>query len=152
MNVIPTNILWPTDFSDLSTAAVPYVRQYREIFQAKVHVIHVCVPVPDPDFLPDSVALSDADIQLTRTWFEASKDQVQRMVDEHLVGIPDVVTKVIRGHPWHEICGYAKESGIDLIILGTHGRTGLRHALMGSVAERVVQHAHCPVLTFKSPV
>jgi nucleotide-binding universal stress UspA family protein len=63
------------------------------------------------------------------------------------LGAPSVAATTAIGEPAVEIVGYAKEHGIDLLVLGTHGRTGLEHALMGSVAERVVRRARCPVLT-----
>jgi len=62
-----------------------------------------------------------------------------------------VVTKAILGTSWTTICGYAERAEIDLIVVATHGRTGLRHVLIGSTAERIVQHAPCPVLVVKSP-
>jgi nucleotide-binding universal stress UspA family protein len=57
---------------------------------------------------------------------------------------------VVVGTPWYEICRYARDAEIDLIVIATHGATGLRHLLMGSTAERVVQHATAPVLAVKS--
>lgn len=66
------------------------------------------------------------------------------------INIRDIRTEVILGDSWHEICRYVKKHKIDLVIMATHGLTGLKHVLMGSTAERVVQHADCPVLTVKS--
>jgi nucleotide-binding universal stress UspA family protein len=62
-----------------------------------------------------------------------------------------VVTDVLFGNPWSVICQYAKDAQIDLLVVSTHGRTGLRHVLIGSTAERIVQHAPCPVLVVKNP-
>jgi nucleotide-binding universal stress UspA family protein len=69
---------------------------------------------------------------------------------ERLAGGPRVGMEKAVGEPAAEILSYAERSGVDLLVLGTHGRTGLEHALMGSVAERVVRKAHCPVLTVRS--
>src|ERR1041384_2279864 len=67
--------------------------------------------------------------------------------EAHQLGAPDVVTKLARGVPWDEIVGAARDDkSIDLIVIGTHGRTGLKRALIGSVAERVVRHAPCTVM------
>jgi nucleotide-binding universal stress UspA family protein len=61
------------------------------------------------------------------------------------------VSEAVVGRPFMEILGYAKDRHVDLIVIGTHGRSGLRHVLLGSVAERVVRKAPCPVLTIRHP-
>jgi nucleotide-binding universal stress UspA family protein len=81
---------------------------------------------------------------------ETVSAHLDQLVDEAFPDDRKVSTHILTGRAWFEICKYAKESGADLIIIATHGWTGLRHILMGSVAERVVQHAFCPVLVVKS--
>lgn len=83
-------------------------------------------------------------------------DGAQRHLDEWRaaaegLGAPRVETAKEAGEPAAEIVAFARERGVDLLVLGTHGRTGLEHALMGSIAERVVRKAHCPVLTVRPP-
>jgi universal stress protein A len=80
---------------------------------------------------------------------EASQTALDKLVEEQFSGYDKVVTKVFFGNPWPSICNYAKDNDIDLIIVTTHGRTGLSHVLIGSTAERIVQHAPCAVLTVK---
>ncbi len=77
---------------------------------------------------------------------------MEKFAAEHLAdaGFP-VMTEVQMGRPFIEIIRYAREKKIDLIVLGTHGRSGLKHVLLGSVAERVVRKAPCPVLTIRHP-
>ncbi len=150
MNISPQKILWPTDFSALSLNAADYVSRYRDTFDAEVHIVHVCAPLPNADMLPVGVELTVSDKGVLGTFLEAAHTRLRRVADEHLGGVPPAACEVLSGHPWFEVCEYAGRVGIDLIILTTHGLTGLRHLLIGSTAERVVQHAPCPVLTVKN--
>jgi nucleotide-binding universal stress UspA family protein len=78
-------------------------------------------------------------------------DQYEMVVSREIKAALKVEQTVRIGVPFLEIVRVAKEKDVDLIVLGTHGRTGLSHALIGSVAEKVVHHAHCPVLSIKHP-
>jgi nucleotide-binding universal stress UspA family protein len=83
-------------------------------------------------------------------------DGAQRHLDEWRdeavkLGAPEVEVVKAVGEPAAEIVSYAREQAMDLLVLGSHGRTGLEHALMGSVAERVVRKSRCPVLTVRPP-
>ena len=75
---------------------------------------------------------------------------MQRLIDEQLDRSESITSAVVVGVPWYEICRYARDHQIDLIVIATHGATGMKHLLMGSMAERVVQHASAPVLAVKS--
>jgi nucleotide-binding universal stress UspA family protein len=79
----------------------------------------------------------------------AARGHLERLVGELFPG-EVVQQEVLVGNPWDETCVYARRHGVDLIVVATHGRTGLKHVLLGSVAERIVQHAPCPVLVVKS--
>jgi universal stress protein A len=150
MKINPNKILWPTDLSVLSSKAAGYVRGFRDTFGAELHVVHVCVPLPDPELLPEGVVLSEPDMEILETFLEAQRKKLQSFAEENLGKSSKMVCKVLSGHPCSEICEYAKRESVDLIIIATHGLTGLKHLLIGSTAERVVQHASCPVLTIKS--
>ena len=150
MKISPKKILWPTDFSELSLNAGGYVRGYRDTFDAEVHIVHVCAPLPNADMLPAGFELTVSDQGVLDTFLEAARTRLRRVAEEHLGDVSPVVCEVLSGHPWFEVCEYAELVGIDLIILATHGLTGLRHLLIGSTAERIVQHAPCPVLTVKN--
>ncbi|MFH1417834.1 MAG: universal stress protein [Planctomycetota bacterium] len=142
----PERILWPTDFSDLSLKASPYARGFRDLFKAELHVVHVSPPTVTPSierWLPNRLRVSKAEL------FEAARSQLEQVVVEHFGGDPTVICKVLMGNPWTAICEYAERHDIDLILLATHGLTGVQHILLGSTAERVVHHACCPVLTIK---
>jgi len=149
MIVRPQKILWPTDFSQLSTKALDYARDWRGVFGAELHVVHVCEPpvIPPPGF----PILSEESLNLAHTKvLESASTQLRRVVDELSKGDASVKGAILIGKPCVEICKYAKSFGIDLIVIASHGLTGLKHILMGSVAERIVQHAACPVLVVKS--
>ena len=141
-------ILWPTDFSELSLRAAPYARAYTELFGAELHVLHVHqVPFIDPPLSPAAsrdLARYDAEMP------GVARQELKKIAAALFEGNAKVVCEVLAGQPWFMICDHAQQTRIDLIILATHGRTGLRHVLIGSTAERVVQHAHCPVMTVKT--
>jgi nucleotide-binding universal stress UspA family protein len=149
MHIRPTKILWPTDFSPLAMKAADYARAFAAAFHAELHVLHVAAPLIVGEwpstFIGAEVPLAPQDVlipaqaRLERLIAEEFDDEEQR-----------IVARVIVGLPWQEICRYARHEQIDLIVMATHGVTGLKHLVMGSTAERVVQHATAPVLTVKS--
>jgi len=75
---------------------------------------------------------------------------MSKLVREQMADVPGVRTKIVIGRPFVEIVQYAKDEAIDMIIIATHGRSGLQHVLMGSVVDRVVRKAPCPVLVVRS--
>jgi len=136
-------ILVPTDFSDASSEAVRTAIAFARAFSARVVVIHVFV---EPTYVlppPVEIATFPFDMSEILAKVQASLDGEIQRVEQ--AGIP-VEGETISGRPAPEIVAHAKKVGADLIVMGTHGRSGFQHALLGSVAERVVQHAHCPVL------
>lgn len=149
MVIQPKQILWPTDFSELSLHAAAYARAFHEHFGAELHVIHVIPPPLTPDVsvmisAEAPVAIADAEV------LGASQAALDKIMSEQFAGVAGIRREAFYGTPWQGICDYAARESIDLIIVGTHGRTGLSHAVIGSTAERIVQHAPCPVLTVKS--
>lgn len=150
MVVHPKRILWPTDFSELSLQGGRYAEAFRKLFNSELYVLHVILPPLNPEagvVLPSEVPLAVADEAL----LAAARQRMDRLLTEQFGGSGGAVREVVFGNPWFTICDYAEAKLIDLIVVATHGRTGLRHALIGSTAERIVRHAPCPVLTVKSP-
>jgi universal stress protein A len=142
-------ILWPTDFSELSLKGGRYAHALAQHFAAQLHVVHVIPPVMTADF---SVALP-ATMPVTATdpaTIDACREGLQRVVQDRLRAADNVIREVLFGDPWSAICEYAEARQIELIVVTTHGRTGLTHIVIGSTAERIVQHAPCPVLTIKA--
>ena len=142
-------ICCPIDFSDASRAAMEVAADLARRFGAELVLLHA-YPIPGYTFPDGSVVASPRMMQ-------ELADQAQRHLDEwrgeaeRLSGNPRVVAEKAIGEPAAEIVSFARGRGVDLLVLGTHGRTGLEHALMGSIAERVVRRAHCPVLTVRPP-
>ncbi|HSN16249.1 MAG TPA: universal stress protein [Anaeromyxobacteraceae bacterium] len=142
-------ICCPIDFSDASRAAMEVATDLARRCGADLVLLHA-YPVPGYTFPDGSVVASPRMMQ-------ELADQAERHLAtwradaERMLGAPRVTVEKAVGEPAAEIVAYAKGAGIDLLVLGTHGRTGLEHAIMGSVAERVVRKARCPVLTVRPP-
>lgn len=136
-------ILVPIDFSKFSAKALRYAEELAEKFHAEIHLLHAFETVPimngEGVYFPPDVAAQE-------------EEAARKQLDEQKVNVPDsvpVVRKLNHGHPFVEVVRYAKENEIDLIIMGTHGRGAIAHMLLGSVAEKVVRKAPCPVLTVR---
>jgi nucleotide-binding universal stress UspA family protein len=137
-------ICCPIDFSDASRAAMEVAADLARRNAGELTLLHA-YPVPGYTFPDGSVVASPKMMQ-------DLSDQATRHLDEwraeaEKLGAPRVSTVTAVGEPASEIVAHASEQNVELLVLGTHGRTGLEHALMGSVAERVVRRARCPVLT-----
>ena len=142
-------ILIPTDFSPASRHAMHYAIGFAKRFNSHLDLLHVTEDVPALTYV-DSVGFDMAHFQ-TRLK-EDAEQEFERLVRE----TPDLgdlrhAIHLRSGVPYMEIISQAQDTKIDLIILATHGRSGLSHFLMGSVAEKVVRNSPCPVLTVKMP-
>jgi universal stress protein A len=140
-------ILVPTDFSTSAEGALTWAASLAQHYQAEILLLHV-LPSAVTMWGPDLAIEQQIEQQLTALWTHAETrlKQAATGLQEHGTSVDPVV---VRGHPFTEICNVAQGRKVDLIVMGTHGRTGLPHVLLGSVAERVVQHAPCPVLTVR---
>lgn len=141
-------ILFPTDFSEPAEYAWPYALTFAQEFEAEVHLLHVIAPPPR---LTEAYAVSfdpEGTVQALTVEASTSLDgQVEAAKSRGLIFRREVRV----GVDYREIIDYATKHDIDLIVMATHGRTGLAHVLLGSVAEKVVRNAPCPVLTIKHP-
>jgi nucleotide-binding universal stress UspA family protein len=144
-----SNVLVATDFGPASDSALTYAREFARTFGARLHVLHV-LENPMMYAGPDAVGIDFAGIQASlEAAAQRSFDNLVTAEDrEQLKAVTAIRTG---GTPAFEIVGYAKSTGIDIIIMGTHGRGLMSHVLMGSVAEKVVRIAPCPVLTVRHP-
>lgn len=141
-------ILWPTDFSPLAKTALPHAAGLASDAGAELVLLHV-LPLPAMYAAPD---ISGAVwIPLQRKTRAAARLRLLRL--EKQVKGPNLRTHMVltEGIPFSQIVRAAKRLRCDLIVLATHGRTGLAHAIVGSVAENVIRHAPCPVLTVRPP-
>ena len=140
-------IVVPIDFSSCSMRGLDYARALAERFGSTltlVHSVHLDYYVASEEYARYDFPL------LLRQAETAARDQMRALVRETNWGDIKIETVLEAGHPGEEICARAKDHRADLIVTSTHGRTGLRHVFMGSTAEYVVRHAHCPVLVIPS--
>jgi nucleotide-binding universal stress UspA family protein len=139
-------ILWPTDFSPLAKAALPHAVGLAGDTGAELMVLHV-LPSLAAYAVPDlSGALS---VSLQRKTRDAAQKELHRLETQVKASNIRVQTILAEGVPFFQILRAAKQLRCDLIVLATHGRTGLVHAIMGSVAENVIRRAPCAVLTIR---
>jgi len=144
------HILVATDFSEPSDAALTYGRALARNFCATLHVVHVVGRVPTVVYGADAYAVSMPELQ-QELEDEARKQLAALVVDNDPEPMPVRQVLITSDAPATAIVDYAAREHIDLIVTGTHGRGGVAHLLMGSVAERVVRTAPCPVLTVRHP-
>lgn len=139
-------ILVPIDFSDCSTAALEYGLALAEKLDAKVILLHVVEPAAYPEnYLLTPATLDEANQNL----MSAGRERLATLEQKAQGHGRPIETLVRMGRAQSEIPDTAKAIGADLIVLGTHGYSGLKHVLLGGTAERVVRHAPCPVLTVR---
>ncbi len=143
-------ILVPTDFGEAADAALSYARALARNFGASIDVLHVAEDASARMFAGELYVAVPPTLQ--KDIEEAARKELdRRLIDndpDPIVMRPIVITS---NAPALSIVNYAKETGIDLIVMGTHGRGAMAHLLMGSVAERVVRLAGCPVLVVRHP-
>ncbi len=146
-------ILFPTDFSECADAAAAYACDLANRYDAELLVLHVIhdatLDVPDfgmglafPGYLENIP-------QRRKEITSAVQQSLDLLISKFPEGSKAANGHVKFGNPISEILEFAETQNIDLIVMGTHGRTGFSHAILGSVAERVLRHAHCPVLTIR---
>ena len=141
-------ILVPTDFSDLSQQALEFGLSLADTFRAKLYLMHVWeLPMTGsllpPEPYPESVLTEEQ---------TAGEEHLTKITNELRASGFDVEPLFVFGKPYMEIVKAAADLGIDLIVLASHGRSGVSHLLLGSVAEKVVRLAPCPVFTVKAPL
>jgi len=144
-------VLVPIDFSPSARAALEYATFLAGKFGAELHVLHVWEP---PGYVgPDTLALLP--VAAGQPGWDQTRTEVRREVEHFLTKSatrpPHLDVRVEAGEPSDTILQIAKEGGADLIVMGTHGRTGLSRLLIGSVAEAVLRRSTCPVLTLRVP-
>jgi nucleotide-binding universal stress UspA family protein len=145
--MLPKIILVPTDFSHPSNDALAYAKGLAETFSASIHLLHVvenplsqpwaleAYAIPLDEVLADFKARGQKELEETMPQADRKKYHA-----ELVIGV---------GSPFSEILDYAKAHHVDLIVMGTRGRGAVAHVILGSVAERVVRYAPCPVLTVR---
>lgn len=152
---VPTTISWdrvqmkikkilvPTDFSVNTNQVISYAGLFSRTFHAELFLIHV---IEGNYAMTDTLTVIDTSEALKATASALLDNLRKELLEKGIV----VQVELAFGHPHQEIEKTVERLGIDLIVMGTHGRSGLEHLLIGSVAERVVRTAPCPVLTIRT--
>ena len=142
-------IVVPTDFSTASLAVLDWVKRLNNRGHAEVHCINV---VQQPFvYMPVATGGTIASMPTIDELQHISEEGLKAFVESHLFDLETLpVTKVLVGRPVEEITNYAQEIDAQMIVIATHGQSGLAHLILGSTAEGVVRAAKCPVLTVRS--
>ena len=149
MPVSISKVLVPIDFSDYSKSALKYAVNFAKIFKADMFLIYVVEPIIyPPDFSMGQIAIPSVSTE----WDERAKEELDKLAKTEISSDVNVKTIIKTGKPFVEIIETATEENIDLIIIATHGHSGVEHILFGSTAEKVVRKAPCPVLTLREPI
>ncbi|MDZ7309327.1 MAG: universal stress protein, partial [candidate division KSB1 bacterium] len=140
-------ILVPMDFSEHAREALRYAQHFAGSYGAHLHLLHVFESGALPPFYT-GLELAGPEMTTDR---KARVERALQQLREELTatGVP-VITHLLEGYAAHDIVHFAGQQGIDLIVIATHGLTGFKHLLLGSVTEKVVRHAPCPVFTVKT--
>ena len=136
------HVLVPTDFGPPSARALEFGIEMARRFGAKLTLLHT---YEIPAFAYAGMEYAPGD--LSRMVANAARDELDATLAAVKKQVPDADSVLHQGVPWQQILSTVDEIHADLVVMGTHGRTGLRHALLGSVAEKVVRLAHVPVMT-----
>jgi len=142
-------ILHPTDFSESSNYALTYAVTLSKEFEAKLYIVHVIETVTSAYYY--DVFKSTPPVQLLMDIESSARKALEQVLPPEVRGTIPTEYLIRHGSPFLEIIRCAKEIEADLIVLGTHGRAGLKHLIFGSVAENVVRKSSCPVLSVRHP-
>jgi universal stress protein A len=141
-------VVLPIDFSELSQAALPWARRMAAVMDAEIH----CIYTVEPPHIYSALDMVPAiPLPTTEELGENAKAQLDAFASEHLGGLDSApVTSVLTGNPADQVVAYAREVDAEIIIMTTHGYSGLSHVVLGSTTESVLRHAQCPVLSIRN--
>jgi len=142
-------ILAPADFDVCSSPTIRYAAELAEKFGAELILLHIVQDLALA--MPDAVMPTPVPVPMLTQLIDAAKNGLENLVKAENLGRLNPRLEVRVGSPAGEIVAVANDLKVDLVCIGTHGRGGLAHFLLGSVAEKVVRQAPCPVLTIRPP-
>ncbi|HSP88099.1 MAG TPA: universal stress protein [Ignavibacteriaceae bacterium] len=141
-------VLVPIDFSDYSKSSLKYAVNYAKHFNASLVIVYVIEPVIyPPDFSMGQIAIPTPGLEMDKR----AEEELNKLAEKEIPAGLSVKKIIKSGKPFVEIIETAAEEDVDLIIIATHGHSGVEHILFGSTAEKVVRKAPCPVLTLREP-
>jgi universal stress protein A len=146
--MVPKKILFCTDFSENSEPSRELAVDYAKAFGAQLLIVHVIDSTGFPTYVD---WVGDELNQILRRTQESAEDRLRALEKQCSQGVKEIRTFCRVGVPPNEIVSLATEESADLIVVGTHGRTGVRHLVMGSTARSVLKTAHRPVLIVEAP-
>ena len=140
-------IVFPTDFSPRSLEALPWLRRMTDLLQAEVHVIYV---IEEPQVYT-TLDMGPVPIPSATELADTARERLTRFISD---AVADFKTKpasaILFGQPADEIVNYARETAASLLVMTTHGYSGVKHMLLGSTTESVLRQATCPVLSIRA--
>jgi len=139
-------ILVPTDFSEPAELAWKHAVELAKVHGSKLVLVYVVEPLLSHYGV---VGLIPGVKEMEEEHDTQSRLKLKELIAETREGGMEVACHVLKGKPWQVVVDEAKKAGADLVVMGTHGRTGIGHESIGSTAERVVQHAPCPVMVVR---
>jgi nucleotide-binding universal stress UspA family protein len=140
------SILFATDFSESSDHAFEYAYTVAKCFDAKLLVLHIINELVDlRGFYVPHISIDKLEEEMA----ESAHKMMEKFIETHAQGYDHLESIVAPGIPYDEILKKAEEESVDMIVMGTHGRTGLDHVLFGSTAEKVVRKSEIPVMTIR---
>ena len=143
------NILLPTDFSKLSLTAATYAIDIAKQYNAKIHFLNVLEKTPP---IPVIRSLDLSEDKMLKIIDEDAKESMSKALESiNKDKSVEIIPVIKKGVDFEVIVDYCEENKIDLIVIATHGRTGILRTLIGSVAEKVIRYAKCPVLVITPP-
>lgn len=140
-------ILFPTDFSDMANGALPAAVSFAKLYGATLHIVHVVENIFDISgfYVPHLPA-----DEMYENMKEYAEKELQNSLSERITDAVETATCILAGSPADQIVEYANNNEIDIIVIASHGRSGLEHLFFGSVTEKVLRKCKCSILVVKN--
>jgi len=143
-----SKILIPTDFSQPARHAFTYAVDLNRLFGARLYLVHVLQDFTEfSEYNLSPTILPQLYLEFEQSASNKLEEMVRHIVPEHM----HCDTYILHGVPFYEIIQFSRTEQVDLIVVGSHGRTGLKHVLFGHTAEKIVKKSPCPVLSVRHP-
>jgi universal stress protein A len=144
-------IAFCTDFSQNADQAFDLAFDLTRKYQAQLLLVHVVPPLVFPSPVMEDFISEQANLQFSEDAIKRAMEQIEKNYLKKIGDYQNALVRVLSGHPASEILNFINQEKVDLVVMGTHGFTGLAHFFLGSTAEKVVRRADCSVLTVHPP-